>query len=418
MDYSNVNNPFITLRNENTEQEFTADLSRLPPSVDNDPTLSNLKKSNHALYSDNRATKMRQDGDIKALGNYSLGLMDVDNIIYEYFTKVIQPQVMDTDSGIIAVPVRHASPERWSAIQSDGVYRDDKGQVQRPIIIFTRTSVSRDESFVHFNKYLTVPFVKQYSSKNAYDRFSLLHSPSPLMEVHNVTFPSHVVLNYDFTMATEYVQQMNQLVEIINFAEGDYWGDPKRFKFRATIDSFSTGVETPSDEDRAVNTTFSLNVNAYLLPEVFNDKTTTQRSLTTRKVVWGTEAEATGSNFLPEKNTIYNSDPKRHPADNVRSFSLHRKSPSFHITHDFKFYELSFWKDIETYSVYVGDREFKIEFEDGETDDKKLVIWDVGQTELELKCGDVQIIDLSDTEKLRIEVDTKLTSLIRFEYIG
>lgn len=418
MDYSKVNNPFITLRNENTEQEFTADLSRLPPSVDNDPTLSNLKKSNHALYSDNRADKMRQDGDIKTLGNYSLGLMDIDNIIYEYFTKVIQPQVMDTNNEVIAVPVRHASPERWSAIQSDGVYRDDKGQVQRPIIIFTRTSVSRDESFVHFNKYLTVPFVKQYSSKNAYDRFSLLQSSSPLMEVHNVTFPSHVILNYDFTMATEYVQQMNQLVEIINFAEGDYWGDPKRFKFRATIDSFSTGVETPSDEDRAVNTTFSLNVNAYLLPEVFNDKTTTQRSLTTRKVVWGTEAEATGSNFLPEKNTIYNNDPKRHPVDNVRSFSLHRKSPSFHITNDFKFYELSFWKDIETYSVYVGDREFKIEFEDGETDDKKLVIWDVGQTELELKCGDVQIIDLSDTEKLRIEVDTKLTSLIRFEYIS
>ena len=91
------------------------------------------------MYSDNRADKTRLDGDAKTLGNYSIGLMDIDNIIYEYFTKVINPKVSDSNNELISVPVRHASPERWSAIQSDGVYRDDKGQVQRPIIIFTRT---------------------------------------------------------------------------------------------------------------------------------------------------------------------------------------------------------------------------------------------------------------------------------------
>ena len=102
-------------------------------------------------------------------------------------------------------------------------------------------------------------------------------------------------------MSTEYVQQMNQLVEVIQFAEGDYWGDPKRFKFRATIDTFSTNVETPTDDDRVVSTTFSVNVSAYLLPEVFDNKTTAQRSLTKRKVIWGTEAETTDSNFLQKK---------------------------------------------------------------------------------------------------------------------
>ena len=153
MDYSNVNNPFITLRNESSDQEFTADLSKLPPSIDNDPTLSNLKKSHHALYSDNRSDKMRMDGDVKTLKNYSIGLMDIDNIIYEYFTKVINPQVLDTNNQLVSVPVRHASPERWSSIQADGVYRDEKGQLQRPIIIFTRTSVSRDDSFVEHTQW-------------------------------------------------------------------------------------------------------------------------------------------------------------------------------------------------------------------------------------------------------------------------
>ena len=135
MNYDNVNNPFITLRNLKTEDEFTVDLSKSAPIVDNDPNMSNLKKSNHALYSDNRAYKMKMGDDVKSFGNYSITLLDIDNIIYEYFTKVINPTVIDANSELVSVPVRHASPERWSAIQSDGVYRDDKGQLQRPIII-------------------------------------------------------------------------------------------------------------------------------------------------------------------------------------------------------------------------------------------------------------------------------------------
>ena len=419
MDYDKVNNPFITLRNESNDQEFTTDLSRLPPSIDNDPTLSNLKKSHHALYSDNRADKTRLDGDVKTLGNYSIGLMDIDNIIYEYFTKVINPKVSDSNNELISVPVRHASPERWSAIQSDGVYRDDKGQVQRPIIIFTRTSVSKDESFVHFNKYLTVPFVKQYSSKNAYDRFSLLGSSTPLREVHNITFPDHVNLNYDFTMSTEYVQQMNQLVEVIQFAEGDYWGDPKRFKFRATIDTFSTNVETPTDDDRVVSTTFSVNVSAYLLPEVFDNKTTAQRSLTKRKVIWGTEAETTDSNFLPEKNTIYNLDPARSEEDNIFTTTLHRKQPELYLIEQFKFYQVHIWKDIEQYSIFVEEREFKLEYKNDNSDkNKQTLIWDVGQTEHELTLGEVYTISIDEQKKLKIELGERTTSLLKLEYIN
>ena len=53
--------------------------------------MSNKKKSNHALYSDNRADKMRQMMMKLSFGNYAITLMDIDNIIYEYFTKVIQP---------------------------------------------------------------------------------------------------------------------------------------------------------------------------------------------------------------------------------------------------------------------------------------------------------------------------------------
>ena len=109
MNYDNVNNPFITLRNLKTEEEFTVDLSKSAPIVDNDPNMSNLKKSNHALYSDNRAYKMKMGDSVKSFGNYSITLLDIDNIIYEYFTKVINPAVVDANNEIVSVHVRHAS---------------------------------------------------------------------------------------------------------------------------------------------------------------------------------------------------------------------------------------------------------------------------------------------------------------------
>ena len=114
-----------------------------------------------------------------------------------------------------------------------------------------------------------------------YDKFSSLTNSNRQVEVHNITFPDHVILQYDFTMSTEYVQQMNTLVERINWVSKDYWGDPARFKFRASVDSFSNSVEVPTDDDRVVTTTFSLTVNAYLLPEVFDNTKTSKRNQNT-----------------------------------------------------------------------------------------------------------------------------------------
>ena len=140
-------------------------LNTSPPTLANDKYMSNKKVSKDSLYSDNRSDKMRMDDDEISFENYSITLMDIDNILYEYFTKVINPQVDDSIGTIVSVPVRHASPERWSAILNDGVYRDNKGQLQKPMIVFTRTSVSKDDSFVYFNRYLSVPFIKKFDKK-------------------------------------------------------------------------------------------------------------------------------------------------------------------------------------------------------------------------------------------------------------
>ena len=415
MDYGKVNNPFITLKNHKTDEEFTVDLSKDVPTVDNDPAMSNMKQSSHALYSDNRADKLRMGDDVDTLGNYAITLVDVDNIIYEYITKVINPQVIDSNRTIISVPVRHASPERWSAIQSDGVYRDDKGQLQRPMVIFSRTNVAKDDSFLTFNKYLTVPFVKKFSSKNSYDRLSVLNSAQPLVEVHNVTFPDHVVLTYDFNMSTEYVQQMNQLIEIFNFAEGDYWGDPKRFKFRASVDSFSNTVETPSDDDRVVTSTFSLTVNAYLLPMVFDNKTTVQRGLSTRKVRWGLEAvsadlENTKGVGLSGKSNIGHSTEelsldlrKREATDEINLILNRKQSTAYVRKQDANNYVIRMWPDLEVYTINIDGRNFDIT----KSADGRHFIWDYQSSELEMKSNKFYTIPMGDNDEGHIKVQVK-----------
>ena len=405
MEYNQVNNPFIKLKNYKTEQEFTVDLTKSVPELDNNPNMSNLKKSHHTLYSDNRADKMRVDEDESTFVKYSITLIDIDNIIYEYFTKVINPSVLDQNGTRTSVPVRHASPERWSAIQRDGFLRDDKGQIQRPIIVFTRTSVSKDDSFAHFNKYLSVPFAKKYSSKNAYDRFSELTQINPMYEVHNVTFPDHVVLEYEFRMSTDYVQQMNELIEIINFSEGDYWGDPKRFKFRAKIDSFTNETEVSSDDDRSVNSTFSLSINAYLLPEIFDNQKLVKRSLTDRKVIWGMEIDEPPR---LENNSLINN------YEGGRSLLLNRKLREVTLFKKYKKYDIRLWNDVEVYNIIIDGNIFKIKPD--EDNIGKFLIWDYLQTEVEIRPLSELQVEISKDIKVIILLPKNNNNFLRISF--
>ena len=89
-----------------------------------------------------RANQIRRDDNIKDL---SVNLYDVDSVIKYYFDNVIQPGVME-DGNRINVPVVYGSPERWKSIQKTGIYRDSKGKIQYPAIVYKRTSVEKDTS--------------------------------------------------------------------------------------------------------------------------------------------------------------------------------------------------------------------------------------------------------------------------------
>ena len=50
--------------------------------------------------------------------------------------------------------------------------------------------------------------------------------------------PDYVTLTYEFTIFTSYIEQMNKIVEKINYSDGAYWGEPGKMRFRTQIESF------------------------------------------------------------------------------------------------------------------------------------------------------------------------------------
>ena len=61
-------------------------------------------------------------------------------------------------------------------------------------------------------------FQKGYSKKNVYDRFSTLNNRDEVKELYGVIIPDYVNIAYSCIIFTEYVEQMNKIVESINFA--------------------------------------------------------------------------------------------------------------------------------------------------------------------------------------------------------
>ena len=260
--------------------------------------------------------------------NPSVTLMDMDGAITHYFDKVIKPSVEDNGESV-KVPIMYASPERWKAIQRDGFMRDKKRQVITPVIVYRRTSIEKDESLPQDkldanNPNLFYTFEKKFSRVNRYDNFSTQIGLTPQKEYYNVTFPDYVTLTYDFTIWTSYIEQMNKIVEKVVYSDGAYWGDPDKMRFRTSIDSFTDATEV-SDVERLVRTTFTVTMRGYLLPEGnFDHRSTTQKFLTPKKVLFGVDVDTKVDNvtgkagqFIEELESATTSIPGGSPIDAV-----------------------------------------------------------------------------------------------------
>ena len=237
----------------------------------------------------NRGTKISRNspGAADDVKNLSVGLMDMDSAIMYYFNEVIKPDV-EVNNEKVKVPCIYASPERWVSISKQGYLRDKKRKIIVPLIVFKRTAMSRDDN-MPIDKLdandpkLNYSFQKKYTHHNRYDKFSVLQNITPGREFYNVAMPDYVNLTYEFTIWTSYIDQMNKIIEKVNYSDGAYWGEPGKMRFRTKIESFSDASQV--EGERLIKTTFGMNLNGYILPESFNDEITTQKYLTPKKII-------------------------------------------------------------------------------------------------------------------------------------
>ena len=247
----------------------------------------------------NRGKQLRRDKD--KVKNISNQIIDMDSAIMYYFNEVIKPTVTENKE-TIKVPVMYASPERWVSIQKLGFMRDKRQQLITPAIVFRRTGMEKNENIPTNKMDANNPrnfqtFTQKYSSSNRYDQFSRTIGTTPNKELYNVVMPDYVTLNYEFTIWTTYIEQMNKIVERINYTDNSYWGEPGKMRFRSKIDSFSDASEMDTQE-RIIKTNFSVQLYGYIIPEEFNNMITTKKQLTPKKVIINMDVEKTAEDFV------------------------------------------------------------------------------------------------------------------------
>ena len=218
----------------------------------------------------------------------TMDLYRIDETILKHINTVLSPTVLD-NGNMIKVPVMIGSPERWASVKKDGIFRDQNGKIQKPLIMFKRTGFTKNDQFMIFNRHISYTFQRKYSEKNQYDQFSVLNrnrTEQPVTEFYSVTTPDHIIVTYEVVLWTDSTEQNNELIQLFNFATHEYWGEKNKYKFRTEISDFSNQSEVPTDQDRVIKTTFSLMVYAHLLPEKFeNNKLTVQQMISPKKIV-------------------------------------------------------------------------------------------------------------------------------------
>ena len=244
---------------------------------------SELQRSGDA----NQAMSFTPGGNLSE--NYAVTLKDIDGSVMNFVKNIIRPTIKENGE-VFKVPILYGNEERWKSARKRGVIRDKKGALILPLIMFRRTEVSKNMDLAvgmeHDLRREGEEMVvgRQWSKTNQYDRFSVLQGQKPVYEYLVTTVPNYVNLTYEFVLWTNFIEQMNPLVE--NFIEynNQYWGDGLDTKFYSLLESISDASEMNQNGERFIKSNFTVTTKAYLLPEEYNSVVTNKISnLKTRR---------------------------------------------------------------------------------------------------------------------------------------
>lgn len=267
------------------------------------PPKSQLEISSGQLNVIDRSTQIRRDDD--KIKDYTNGLYDIDYAIQYYIKNVIKPTVVENGK-IISVPVMYGAPEQWTSIRKMAFLRDNKGKMIVPLIAYSQTGGSKNtempvDKLDANNPHLFYTYGQRWSKKNQYDNFNALVGKTPSYELFRIIVPDYLNLNYEVIVWTTYMEQMNKIIEAIVYSEGAYWGEEERGKFRTTISDYSKTVEVAQGTDRYCQTTMTLTVYGYIIPDTINKhlsmKSGNQKIFSNSKILFTAEVDKTFDQF-------------------------------------------------------------------------------------------------------------------------
>jgi hypothetical protein len=249
----------------------------------------------------NRSEKLSQKGDTHK--QFSVGLEDIDESVFYYFNNVIKPFVFQNGERI-KVPVIYGNSERWAQIQKGGFYRDKSGNIMMPNIVVKRNSITRNRNLPTKidaqQSQIYSSWQKSYNQKNFYSNFNVLNNRVQTKQFITNVVPDYVTLEYSVVIQTYYMDQLNKIVEAINYASDSYWGDPERFKFRATIDGFQNALALTEGNERAVRSNFTINMYGYIIPDTIQkDLNAVKKYNDKSKVIFALETTSNPDVFNP-----------------------------------------------------------------------------------------------------------------------
>ncbi len=279
-----------------TQKELSNELSGASTSL-----LGNPNAANPNFNEPNRSLQNSFEGD--TVKPFTVSIQDIDEAIIYYFQNVIRPFVIQNGNRI-EVPIIYGAPERWKSVQRDGYYKDKNGAIMAPLIMFKRDTIEKNRSLGNKldgnypNLYGVMK--KKYDTKNFYSNFNVLTNRVPEQQFYAVTIPDYVTLTYSCVVYTYYVEQLNKIVEAIEYASDSYWGNPQRYQFKASIDSFTTVTELPANDVRLVRSAFNIKIYGYIIPSTLQNNVSSLKKFRNKsKIIFSTEIVENPALLLP-----------------------------------------------------------------------------------------------------------------------
>lgn len=256
-----------------TRREFMSSINEPYSNTNGNANLVYTEPKKAGMPELNRAYQIASDNPEDK--DVYIGIKDIDEAVMYYFKNVLKLYVIQNNSRV-EVPVIYGTPENWKSFQVDGYYRDKEGRIMAPLLVFRRQSITQnrglgnklDGNLIH-NVQL---FEKKYSKRSFYSNFNVVNNRAPEKEYAVTMTPDYVTVEYTCVVWTYFMEQMDKLIESLNFASRAYWGDPNRFLFYSSIETFTDSTTYQQGEDRAVRTNFNITLNGYLIPDSVNKK--------------------------------------------------------------------------------------------------------------------------------------------------